>query len=188
MAAEKSITWRKAPAHVEQLAFLARFGYPLEGRLTRGRASDLIVEIVDDAARWELVIPDKPAGKVNPQARKCKAYRAHEDCTAAIEKLRNANLDEMGTAKAALALALKKRLQFWRQRFRDFWAGDAYADWIQATDLYSNYGRRFKLPTAEQITRVLSALDEKRPNWDRDYPQLFFETLELNYPELIRPA
>jgi hypothetical protein len=33
---------------------------------------------------------------------------------------------------------------------------------------------------------TLDALDAAMGSWDRDYPQLFYQALELNFPELRR--
>jgi hypothetical protein len=33
---------------------------------------------------------------------------------------------------------------------------------------------------------VLEALDAAMPLWDRDHPELFYQALELNFPQLVR--
>ncbi len=55
-------------------------------------------------------------------------------------------------------------------------------------DLYRKFGCRFCEPTREQVLEVLSALDSAMPQWDVLHPELFYQTLELNFPELVRHA
>ena len=54
--------------------------------------------------------------------------------------------------------------------------------------LYMKYGCRFVPPTHDQVQEVLDALDAASPVWDLDNTQLFYQTLELNFPELVRHA
>jgi hypothetical protein len=58
---------------------------------------------------------------------------------------------------------------------------------LQVFDLYRTYGCRFTAPTQEQVEEIVNALDGAMLFWDRDYPQLFYQALELNFPELRRP-
>jgi len=37
-----------------------------------------------------------------------------------------------------------------------------------------------------QVQSILEALDSALPAWDRDSPEMFYRTLELNFPELLR--
>jgi hypothetical protein len=53
-------------------------------------------------------------------------------------------------------------------------------------DLYRHYGCRFCAPTYEQVHHVLTALDSAITSWETDHPELFYQTLELNFPELVR--
>lgn len=56
----------------------------------------------------------------------------------------------------------------------------------QAIELYRKYGCRFCPPGRRQIQDVLSALDAAVKGWEREHPELFYQTLELNYPELVK--
>jgi hypothetical protein len=47
-------------------------------------------------------------------------------------------------------------------------------------------GCRFFAPNYEQVQEVLDALDNAMPLWDHDNPELFYQTLELNFPHLAR--
>ena len=74
----------------------------------------------------------------------------------------------------------------------DFWA-DTCRDTPQMqhpcheiVELYRQYGCRFCTPGRQQVQYVLTALDSAAAGWDKDHPELFFQTLELNYPELVK--
>jgi hypothetical protein len=74
----------------------------------------------------------------------------------------------------------------------DFWA-DTCREITQmlhasheAVELYRRHGCRFCTPGRQQIQYVLSALDSAVPRWEKEHPELFYQTLELNYPELVR--
>jgi hypothetical protein len=76
----------------------------------------------------------------------------------------------------------------------DFWA-DTCREITQmqhgshaTVDLYRQYGCRFCTPGRQQIQSVLSALDSAVPRWEREHPELFYQTLELNYPEMVHRA
>jgi hypothetical protein len=58
----------------------------------------------------------------------------------------------------------------------------------EVQELYKHHGCRFQWPNGEQTQEVLDALDSAMPDWDRDHPELFYQTLELNFPELVRRA
>jgi hypothetical protein len=53
-------------------------------------------------------------------------------------------------------------------------------------EFYRKFGCAFEAPSHRQVEEILSALDSAIPLWDRDHPELFYRTLELNHPELIK--
>jgi hypothetical protein len=53
-------------------------------------------------------------------------------------------------------------------------------------ELYQKHGCRFTVPSRQQVQDVLDALDSAMPNWEKEHPELFYQTLELNFPELLR--
>jgi hypothetical protein len=55
-----------------------------------------------------------------------------------------------------------------------------------ALALHRSYGCRFSSPSLQQVQGILNALDAALPSWERDHPELFFQTLELNFSELLR--
>ena len=52
--------------------------------------------------------------------------------------------------------------------------------------MYLNWGYLFKAPAHKAIHDLLDALDAYSLTWDRDKPEIFYETLGSNFPELIR--
>ena len=53
-------------------------------------------------------------------------------------------------------------------------------------ELYQKHGCRFAVPSRQQVQDVLDALDAAMPVWEKEHPELFYQTLELNFPELLR--
>jgi hypothetical protein len=56
----------------------------------------------------------------------------------------------------------------------------------EVVTLYQQYGCRFVPPTPTQTESVLTALDTALGGWEKSHPELFFQALELNFPELVR--
>jgi hypothetical protein len=74
----------------------------------------------------------------------------------------------------------------------DFWA-DTCREMTQmqhaspaTVEMYRKFGCRFCVPGRQQLQYVLGALDAAVPGWEKEHPELFYQTLELNYPELVR--
>lgn len=80
--------------------------------------------------------------------------------------------------------AAHRRLQFWTDTCRE--AMQMQSPCSQAIELHRQHGCRFCVPAPRQVEYILDALDVALPSWDREHPALFFTTLELNYPELLR--
>lgn len=51
---------------------------------------------------------------------------------------------------------------------------------------YQLHGCRFLPPTNVQAESILTALDAAMPKWEQNHPELFYQALELNFPELVR--
>ncbi len=77
-----------------------------------------------------------------------------------------------------------QRREFWSDTCREI--TQMHSGSVQAIDFYRKYGCRFCEPTHAQVEEVLSALDSALPQWDTLHPELFYQTLELNFPELVR--
>jgi hypothetical protein len=52
--------------------------------------------------------------------------------------------------------------------------------------LYQQFGCRFWPPDCAQVESILSALDAALPESELQHLELFYQALELNYPELLR--
>jgi len=76
------------------------------------------------------------------------------------------------------------RLEFWEDTCRE--VTEMRLASKQVIDLYREYGCRFCAPSHSQVQNVLDALDSAAPRWEKDHPELFYQTLELNFPELVR--
>jgi hypothetical protein len=86
--------------------------------------------------------------------------------------------------QADVAVGLLEREEFWANTCREITQMQHPSQ--PAMDLYRKYGCRFCPPGRNQIQYVLNALDAAVPGWEKEHPELFYQTLELNYPELIR--
>jgi hypothetical protein len=53
-------------------------------------------------------------------------------------------------------------------------------------ELHRQYGWQFLAPSPAQVQQVVDALDSAMPFWDRDHLGLFYQTLQLNFPDLLR--
>lgn len=76
------------------------------------------------------------------------------------------------------------RVEFWADTCRE--VTDMRVGTKEVIDLYRTYGCRFCPPTHSQVQNILDALDTAMPQWEKEHRELFYQTLELNYPELIR--
>jgi hypothetical protein len=76
------------------------------------------------------------------------------------------------------------RQEFWVDTCREI--THMHATSKLAIDFYRQFGCRFCEPTHAQVDEVLAALDAAMPEWDSLHPELFYKTLELNFPELVR--
>jgi hypothetical protein len=76
-----------------------------------------------------------------------------------------------------------KRQEFWL----DTCCGVAHLQiaCAQIQELYRKHGCRFAAPTPQQVRGILDALDGAMPQWEKEHPELFYQTLELSFPELV---
>jgi hypothetical protein len=76
------------------------------------------------------------------------------------------------------------RAEFWQDTCRE--VKEMHFGSVQVFELYQRYGCRFFSPSHAQVEEVLIALDSAMPLWDRDHLELFYQTLQLNFPDLAR--
>ncbi len=76
-----------------------------------------------------------------------------------------------------------KRQEFWLDTCRGMAHMQVACAQIQI--LYRKHGCRFAEPTPQQVRDILDALDRAMPHWEQEHPELFYQTLELSFPELV---
>ena len=81
-------------------------------------------------------------------------------------------------------LSKTQRQQFWADTCREITQMQISS--TEVINLYRKFGCRFCTPTLEQAAHVITALDAAIPDWETTHPELFYQTLELNFPELVR--
>ena len=79
---------------------------------------------------------------------------------------------------------MERRREFWLSTCREM--TEMHSASPQAVALYQKHGCRFAVPTHDEVQEVLDALDSALKNWEQQHPELFFQTLELNFPELVK--
>jgi hypothetical protein len=80
--------------------------------------------------------------------------------------------------------AKEERLEFWLSTCRGTTRIQSAS--CRVLELYRKHGCLFCEPTPRQIQDILDALDTAMPRWDKDHPELFYQALRLNFPELVR--
>jgi hypothetical protein len=76
-----------------------------------------------------------------------------------------------------------KRQEFWLDTCRG--VAHLHVACAQVQELYRKHGCRFNAPTLEQVRCILEALDRAMPQWESNHPELFYQTLELSFPDLV---
>lgn len=157
------------PATELQLNQLRRFNYHPDRVLSRQEAAQLLFEL--EHSRTASLSGEVPG---IPQQTEHEAFHLRK----VVEHEKHSHSDE------GLKAAVLRRQQFWADTFRE--PTKMQIGWPQILDLYRAQGCRFIDPTHAQVQEILDALDVALPHWDRDHPELFYQTLELNFPELVR--
>ena len=88
------------------------------------------------------------------------------------------------TDRTSPASILIEREEFWADTCRE--TTQMQHATHEVCELYRKFGCRFCAPGRQQVQYVLDALDSAVAGWDKDHPELFYQTLELNYPELVK--
>src|SRR6185436_17902591 len=174
------MNWADGPATWKQLRFLSHHGYKPDHVLTKSEASELVRKIGGDPNTLAGV-PEKEAQPVRQEE---KAYDLRLKVEHSRQAMANAGRWDMDKHRHELAIAASKREEFWLLTCPA--SGRVGLPSQQAQDFYQKHGCRFVAPTRQQVHYVLDALDSVMPHWDRDHPELFYQTLELNFPELVR--
>jgi hypothetical protein len=172
--------WQEEPATWKQLRFLKQHGYRPDRHLTKTAATELIQNM-----GGEVAVTQQPpvVEAVIHQLPKQDAYLLGQQVQLAARVVSEARRENIAITRQDLAIAISKRQMFWIDTCRDPTRMQAACG--QVLDLYRKYGCRFEAPSHKQVQEVLSALDSAVSAWDRDHPELFYQTLELNYPETV---
>jgi len=175
------MNWTEQQATECQVSHLRQLGYAPDHPLTKGEAAHLISDFEANPGAAAGLTQSGPGAPLKEEA---LALRAMVET--AKRSLAEAKGDEAQQARFELGLALAKRQVFWMNTCRE--TRQMQFPSLLVLDLYRTFGCRFLAPTADQTQVILDALDAAMVSWDRDYPQLFYQALELNFPELRRAA
>lgn len=173
------MNWVDEPATEQQLTYLSQLGYLLDHPLTRSEAARLIRHLKEHPPGQDLA----PNTGVS-EATKREAYRLHVAVETARQAVAAASSLGATRAQQDLVSAQAQRRDFWLDTCRD--AGQMHVASLEVLDLYRSYGCRYCTPPGQQVQGILDALDSAMPLWDREHPELFYQTLELSFPELVR--
>jgi hypothetical protein len=112
------------------------------------------------------------------------AYELRKAVESARQALARAQTESRESLQRLIDLAHRQRVQFWTDTCRE--PRQARATSRQVAELHRQHGWRFLTPSLFQVQSVLEALDSAMPYWDREHSSLFFQTLELNFPGVLR--
>jgi hypothetical protein len=171
--------WTNQLATECQVSHLRQLGYAPDHPLTKGEAARLITDLEEHPDTVTGLGKGRfGAGATNePQALRT----AVESAKCAVAESRGAQAEQ---ARRELGMALTKRQVFWMNTCRD--PREMRSPSLQVFELYRNYGCRYFAPSSFQAQAILDALDGAMASWDREHPELFYQALELNFPELRR--
>lgn len=198
--------WKEEPATQQQLLRLQEYGFVPTFPLTVTQAARLIrqykhphpaappstttktqtLERERPAVQAPAKLAREPSAPI-PVGRISESARGHAfQLRLTVEVTEGAlaqNPDRPG-GKADVHSAVSARQRFWLDTCRDGF--DLQAACAQAIEFHDHYGLHFFPPTWDEVAEVLAALDDGMPGWDQDHPELFYETLRLNFPSLLR--
>ena len=173
------MNWTDGPATWKQLRYLSHHGYKPD-HVTKTEASQLIRKFGGD--------PEAIATVAETEVRTVRQPDSAYDLRLKVENARRSIAEsgkwESEKRQGEFALAIAKRQEFWLDTCGALGKGVSGSQ--QAQELYQKNGCRFVGPTRKQVQHILEALDSAMSRWDQEHPELFYQTLELNFPELLR--
>jgi len=163
------------PATWKQLRVLSRCGYQPDHRLTKHEASRLIRDFRGEPESEEGSVEKAtvPAGANTSQFRQSVETRLM-----AVPEGR-----KDGTPTGPESAKIQRR-EFWLSTCSG--TAKMQSTCRQVLELYRRHGCLFYEPTHNQVQDILDALDSAMPLWEKNHPELFFQALKLNFPELVR--
>jgi hypothetical protein len=183
--------WQNEPATWKQLRFLRQHGHKPDRHLTKSAAAELIESLGGNIATVAppplpepMPTPLAAAAPAIAQLPRHDAHNLRQDLEKAQRAAAEVSSNMVRAAQQDVALAISRRQMFWIDTCRDPTRMQAACG--QVLEFYRKYGCQFEAPSNKHVQEVLSALDSAMPLWDRDHPELFYKTLELNFPELLK--
>jgi hypothetical protein len=181
--------WTDGPATIKQLRFLERHGFKPGHPLTKTEASDMIRRFGGQPEEFcGTASPHAPAATAAPPVGAAHTGQApHGFGIAVLEaksSLADADARSLTSRQQAVAAAVDRRQQFWLDTCRE--CAQMQFACHSVMELYQKHGCLFFTPTPAQVQEILDALDSAMPLWDRDRPDVFFQTLSLNFPQLLK--
>jgi hypothetical protein len=167
------------PASDQQLACLHQYGFHSTEPLTKGKAAEIIHSFRERSA----LRAEAERGGVSLAARD-EALELRFAVARARSALVAAVAAEEFQCRTLLANTIATRQEFWIDTCRE--VGRMHRVTKSVLEFYQRHGCRFIPPTHEQVQEVFDALDSAMSSWDRDHPEIFYQTLELNFPSLVR--
>jgi hypothetical protein len=174
------MNWADEPATWKQLKLLRQLGHNPNHPLTKTAASELIVSL--GGHQESHGTPEDENLRLLKQ--RGAAYHLRVTVESARETLANSQQGQFTNCQLAVATAVAERLEFWLDTCRDAPKTQLGAE--QVHEFYQKFGCRFEAPPPKDAQHILEALDAAAPLWDRDNPELFYQTLEINFPALLR--
>ena len=171
--------WTDEPATRRQIKSLKELGYTLDHRLTKIEAADLIRNLGGKPEGEGSLV-----GNASRQAAAPDAYQLRVKADKARRASVDAGREKPEKVEHELAAAVTERQDFWIETCQGSAKGSVAL--MQIHELYQKYGCRFEAPARNEVQYILDALDAAMPFWDRDNPELFYQTLELNFPAHLR--
>ena len=172
--------WQNEPATWKQLRYLKQQGVKPDRHLTKSAAAEMIQRLGGNIAISAAAAVPQPVISLPSQ----DAFLLRKAVEQAAKKANEVGRENFQATQQELAIAISKRQLFWIDTCRDPTRMQAACG--QVLDFYRKFGCRFEAPTHKQVQEVLSALDSAMLSWDQEHPALFYQTLELNFPELAR--
>jgi len=173
------MNWADEPATETQLNHLSQLGHKFPYSLTKAEAARLITWFEQHQAHPVPPEPQTPQERAAPEAYLLRLAVASVKRAAASPEPAQAQ-----PALRELEQAIARRQEFWMDTCREVTQRRLAS--VPVLQLYQQHGCCFSAPKPAEAQQILDALDSAMPCWELDHPALFYQTLELNFPELVR--
>jgi len=175
------MNWKDEPATEMQISRLRQLGCLPEHPLTKGEAAHLISHHDVTFVRQS----NTPAATAHETSSGTYVQFDAYQLRVAVESARRTVFQAETTetkVEGALDSALERRQRFWMDTCCE--PAQMHMRSAEVIELHMKLGCQYVEPTREQTQEILDALDIALPAWEKEHPELFYQTLELNFPEL----